>query len=71
MMPGEVIHQHLKTGFDLTVYPAVEVLNAPAAQRTCNHRAEEHRHVRATITPMVVMAPTTPPRSPPTSLPPV
>ena len=44
---GEVIHQHLKTGFDLTVYPAVEVLNAPAAQRTCNHRAEEHRHVCA------------------------
>ena len=44
---GEVIHQHLKTGFDLTVYPAVEVLNAPAAQRTCNHRTEEHRHVCA------------------------
>ncbi len=33
MMPAEVIHQHLKGQFDLTVCPAVEVLNAPAAQR--------------------------------------
>ncbi len=43
---GEVIHQHLKTGFDLTVYPVVEVFDRPAAQWTCNHRAEEHWHVR-------------------------
>lgn len=28
---GEVVHQHLKTGFDLTVYPTVEFLNAVAA----------------------------------------
>ena len=43
----EVVHQHLKTGFDLTIYPAVEMLNAPAAQRACNHRTEEHRHICA------------------------
>ena len=42
---GEVIHQHLKTGLDLTVYPAVEMLDSPAAQRTCDHRTEEHRHI--------------------------
>ena len=43
---GEVIHQHLKTGFDLTVYPDVEFLDCPAAQRTGDHGAEEHRHIR-------------------------
>ena len=34
---GEVIHQHLKTGFDLTVYPVIELLDAVAAQRAGNH----------------------------------
>ena len=44
---GEVIHQHLKTGLDLTVYPHVEFFNSPAAQWTGDHGAEEHRHIRA------------------------
>ena len=44
---GEVIHQHLKTGFNLTVYPDVEFFNCPAAQRAGDHGAEEHRHIRA------------------------
>ena len=44
---GEVIHQHFKTGFDLTVYPVIELLDAVAAQRAGNHGAEEHRHIRA------------------------
>ena len=34
---GEVIHQHFKTGFDLTVYPVIELLDAVAAQRAGNH----------------------------------
>ncbi len=44
---GEVVYQHFKTGFDLTVYPVIEMFNCPAAQRTSNHCAEEHRHIRA------------------------
>ncbi len=44
---GEVIHQHLKTGFDLTVYPVIEFFDAVAAQRACDHGAKEHRHIRA------------------------
>ncbi len=48
MMPAEKLFTSIsKPDSDLTVYPAVEVLNAPAAQRTCNHRTEEHRHVCA------------------------
>ena len=44
---GEVVHQHLETGLNLTVYPAIKMFNRPAAQRTGDHGAEEHRHVRA------------------------
>src|SRR5690606_29241961 len=42
---GEVIHQHFKTGLDLTVYPVIEMFNCPAAQRTGDHRTKEHWHI--------------------------
>ena len=42
---GEVIHQHFKTGLDLTVYPHIKTFDRPAAQRTGNHCAEEHWHI--------------------------
>ncbi|CAH0180892.1 hypothetical protein SRABI106_01098 [Rahnella aquatilis] len=42
----EVVDQHLEATFDFTVNPAVETLDAPAAQRTYNHCAEEHWHIR-------------------------
>ncbi len=42
----EVVHQHFEAGFDFAINPDVELLNGPAAQRTGNHCAEEHWHIR-------------------------
>ena len=42
----EVVHQHFEAGFDLAINPDVKFLDRPAAQRTGNHRTEEHRHIR-------------------------
>ncbi len=44
---GEVVHQHFKAGFDFAVDRGVEFLDAEAAERACDHRAQEHRDVRA------------------------
>ena len=42
----EVVDQHLEAGPDLAVPQGVELAHRPAAQRTHDHGAEEHRHVR-------------------------
>ncbi|CCK16800.1 hypothetical protein BN136_2810 [Cronobacter universalis NCTC 9529] len=44
---GEVVHQHFKAGFDFAVDRGVEFLDAEAAQRACDHCAQEHRDIRA------------------------
>ena len=43
----EVVDQHLEAGPDLAVPEGVELAHRPAAERAHDHRAEEHRHVRA------------------------
>lgn len=68
---GEVVHQHLETGLNLTVYPAIKMFNRPAAQRPAIMAPRNIGMSAPTMTPIVVMAPTTPPRSPPINLPPV
>ena len=42
----EVVHQHFEAGFDLAINPDVKAFDRPAAQRTGNHCAKEHWHIR-------------------------
>ena len=72
-MPGrEVVDEHLEAARDALSEEVVELLDEPAADRPEDHRAEEHRDAsEPMMMPIVATTPTTPPRWPYTSLPPV
>jgi len=44
---GEVVHEHFKAARNAVADRIIEFLDDPAAQRSHNHRAEEHRNLRA------------------------